>query len=100
MIYSIYLRHHSEESLSLQYINSGLTSELPTQYKIPRELCGFQDIFSEEEVAKLPLSGKYDHVINLNEQEPPYELLYNLSERELNALQMYLDDTVKKGWIC
>ena len=49
---------------------------------------------------KLPLSGKYDHAIDLNGQEPPYGPLYNLSERELNALQTYLDDTVKKGWIC
>ena len=99
MVYSIYLRHHSEESLPLQYINGGSTPELPTQYEIPRELRGFQDVFSEEEVVKLPLSGKYDHAINLNGQEPPYELLYNLSERELDALQTYLDDTVKKGWI-
>ena len=45
---------------------------------------------------KLPLSGKYNHAINLNEQEPSYRLLYNLSERELNALQMYLNNTVKK----
>ena len=48
---------------------------------------------------KLPLSDKYDYVINLNKQEPLYELLYNLFKRELNALQMYLDNTVKKRWI-
>ena len=48
---------------------------------------------------KLPLSGKYNYAINLNGQEPPYRLLYNLSERELDALQTYLDDTVKKRWI-
>ena len=96
MVYSIYLRHHSEESLPLQYINGGSTPELPTQYEIPRELCGFQNIFSEKEAVKLPLSDKYNHTIDLNEQEPPYKLLYNLSERELNALQMYLDNTVKK----
>ena len=99
MVYSIYLRHHSEESLPLQYINSGSTPELLTQYEIPRELRGFQDVFSEEEAVKLPLSGKYDHAIDLNGQEPPYGPLYNLSERELNALWTYLDDAVKKGWI-
>ena len=48
---------------------------------------------------KLPLSDKYDYTINLNVQEPPYKLLYNLSKRKLNALQMYLDNTIKKGWI-
>ena len=74
-------------------------SELLTQYEISRELCGFQNIFLEEEAVKLPLSDKYDHAINLNEQEPSYKLLYNLSERELNALQTYLNDTVKKKWI-
>ena len=97
MIYFIYLRHHSEESLPFQYINSDLTPELLTQYKIPMELCGFQNIFSEEKAVKLSLSDNYNYVINLNEQEPPYELLYNLSKRELNALQTYLDDTIKKG---
>ena len=45
---------------------------------------------------KLLLSDKYNYVIDLNKQEPPYRLLYNLSKRELNALQTYLDDTVKK----
>ena len=48
-------------------------------------------------MVKLSLSDKYNHIINLNGQEPPYKPLYNLSERELNALQTYLDNTVKKG---
>ena len=99
MVYSIYLRHHSGESLPLQYVNGDSTPELFSQYEIPRELRGFQDVFSEEEAAKLPLSGKYDHAIDLNGQEPPYRPLYNLSERELDALWTYLDDAIKKGWI-
>ena len=45
---------------------------------------------------KLLLSDKYNYAINLNKQEPSYKLLYNLFKRELNALQMYLNNIVKK----
>ena len=55
---------------------------------------------STEEAAKLPqLSGR-THPIELEEgKEPPSLPIYNLAEKELEALREYLAKALKNGWI-
>ena len=53
---------------------------------IPCEVANYTDVFSKENAGKLPEHGEGDHVIELNEQDPPFGPLYNLSSLELKTL--------------
>ena len=65
---------------------------------LPEELKEYSDVFSVEEAGKLPSHEGRDHAIETT-AEPPFGLLYNLSNTELAALRGYLDDALAKGWI-
>ena len=59
---------------------------------IPKAYEEFRDVFSEEKANVLPEHGKNDHAIDLmNERQPPYDFIYNLSETELTILRQYID---------
>jgi hypothetical protein len=47
----------------------------------------------------LPKLGRKTHGIDTRTQEPPYGLVYNLSETELATLCKYLRSSEEKGWI-
>ena len=49
---------------------------------------------------KLPELDGVAHPIDLTEgKEPPYMLIYNLSQKELEVLRKYLEENLGKGWI-
>ena len=54
----------------------------------------YADIFSETDTNMLPASRSYDYSINLEGKQSPYELIYNLSEKELKTLHEYLQDSL------
>ena len=66
---------------------------------MPNALSDYQDVFSNDNANKLPLSKPGDHAIDLNGNDSPYGPLYNLSAIELAALRTYLDDVLAKSWI-
>src|SRR5690606_25731737 len=70
------------------------TPVLPEVYK------EFAPLFQDREPGTLPPSRPFDHSIPL---EPgatvPFGPLYNLSEKELEALREYIDENLKKGFI-
>lgn len=67
---------------------------------IPDWLEDYQDVFSEEGAAELPPVDGASHAIDLKEgAEPPYMPIYNLSQKELETLRKYLEDSIGKGWI-
>ena len=66
---------------------------------VPSELRGYDDVFSNEAARVLPEQKQGDHAIELDDREPPYGPLYNLSRVELEELRRYLDDALAKGWI-
>ena len=52
-------------------------------------------------MAKLPELDGAAHPIDLTEgKEPPYMPIYNLSQKELEVLRKYLEENLRKGWIC
>ncbi|MGH9061167.1 MAG: hypothetical protein ACRDZY_16895, partial [Acidimicrobiales bacterium] len=65
---------------------------------IPTEFQDYGDVFSIENAGRLPMPKPGDHAIELQEGEPPYGPLYNLSAIELKELRQYLDDALEKGW--
>ena len=66
---------------------------------ISHEIVDYIDVFFKENAEKLSEHKESDHIIELNEQDSPFEPLYNLSNSELKTLWKYLDDALTKEWI-
>ena len=60
------------------------------------ELNNYINIFNEEFAGKLPFNYLGDHAIKINNKDPLYGPLYNLSTRELEVLRQYLDKILEK----
>ena len=76
------------------------TEESRNLNKLPDELADYADQYDDQKAGILPEQGRGDHAIDLVEnQEPPFMSLYNLSQTELAELRRYLDDALLKGWI-
>lgn len=68
--------------------------------KIPEEYRKFRELFDQSINQPLPEHGPYDHEIPIMPgKEPVYKPIYQLSEKETQALKEYLDENLKKGWI-
>jgi hypothetical protein len=60
----------------------------------------FQDMFEKKNVDCLPEHLPYDCLINFQEGvNPPFGPIYGLSELELRALRIYIDENLKKGFM-
>ena len=67
---------------------------------IPKAYNEFIDVFSEESANVLPKHGKQDHAIDLmDDKQPPYGPIYNLSETELTTLRQYIDKNLASQFI-
>ncbi len=66
---------------------------------IPQAYADYADVFSKSEAECLFAHEKHDYVIDNNEKNPSHSPLYNLSDKELQVLQSYLNDVLVKSWI-
>jgi len=64
---------------------------------IPQTYTDYADVFSESEAECLSAHEKHDHVINIKRKNSSHRPLYNLSDKKLQVLQNYLNDTLVKG---
>jgi transposase InsO family protein len=71
------------------------TPELPTKYN------EYASVFNKVEAERLPQERPYDCEIPLRDPDrtPPFLPLYNLSPKEHEALKLYIDDMLTKGFI-
>ena len=69
-----------------------------TATRLPDKLKEYKDVFSTEEAGHLPSHKGQDYAIETT-AEPPFGLLYNLSDIELAELRRYLNDALAKEWI-
>jgi hypothetical protein len=69
---------------------------------IPEEYRSWKHLFQEEETIKaLPKHQLWDHEIKLEPgKQPTFGPIYTLSKKELKALKTYLEENLKKGFIC
>ena len=68
--------------------------------RLPDYLQDYAEVFDNENASLLPSNGKMDHAIEtVDNQDPPYGPLYNLSTPELAVLRDYIDESLQKGWI-
>ncbi|KAL1958793.1 hypothetical protein VTO42DRAFT_3912 [Malbranchea cinnamomea] len=67
----------------------------PPAESLPDWLEDFQDVFSAKKAAELPPIDGPTHAIELKEgAEPPYMPICNLSQKELETLRKYLEDSI------
>src|SRR5258707_928145 len=68
---------------------------------IPAKYCNFHDVFSEDKVGTLAPHRPYDLQINIKEGvKPIHRPIYSLSPPELTALQEFLKEHTRSGFIC
>ena len=87
-------KHHLDEVLT----NTSQSQAADATPKLPEELREYEDVFSTEEVDRLPSHEERDYAIETT-AKPSFDSLYNLSNIELATLRTYLDDALAKGWI-
>lgn len=57
-------------------------------------------MFTADKVDAEPLAGEHAHVIELEERAAAlFGPIYPLAEKELEALRLYLEDALERGWI-
>ena len=76
-----------------------IAEKAPT--KVPAKYSDFADIFSLDLSSELPkYTGINDHAIELVEdQQPPYRLIYNLETVELETLKAYIETNLANRFI-
>jgi len=83
------IHEHSDPSLSLNSAEEKPVATLPPEY------ADFADLFKNRPLGTLPPHRPFDHTITLEpDAAAPFGPLYNLSEKELEALREFLDDVV------
>ena len=87
-------KYHLDEVLA-NISQSQIADAIP---KLSKELREYEDVFSIEEVDRLPSHEERDYVIETTAKSS-FDSLYNLSNIELATLRTYLDDVLAKGWI-
>jgi len=70
---------------------------IATVSSIPQTYADYVDVFSKSEAECLSAHKKHNYVIDNNEKNPSHSALYNLSDKELQVLQSYLNDVLVKG---
>jgi hypothetical protein len=69
--------------------------------QVPKAYWEYLDVFSKSNADELPPHRSFDHQIPLlTSTTPPFGPIYSLSENELKVLREYLDENLKKGFIC
>jgi len=69
-------------------------------HNIPEVYSDYSDLFSKEAANILPKHQPWDHVIPIEEgKQPPWGPIYGLNAIELEALRVYIEENVAKGFI-
>ena len=66
---------------------------------IPEAYQDLADVFSKEKANELPAHGPQDHAIEVQGGSPSFGPLYNCSARELEAIRVYIEENLAKGFI-
>jgi transposase InsO family protein len=66
---------------------------------IPKEYRMYDKLFQEELDTKIPEHSRWDHEINLIDDNVPFRKIYPLNEKESAELLVYLQEGLRKGHI-
>ena len=90
------------ETLKSEILKPESCDRTQKSLEIPEKYLEYADVFDKKNSEQLPVERRdYDMDINLKDENvnPPFLPLYNLSEPELKALEEYVDENLKKGFI-
>jgi hypothetical protein len=97
-VYAIYISNVDNFTfIKYLIIAAARITDFTTKSKLPIEFIEFVNVFNTEKAGVLAAYNKNKYTINLNESEPSFESLYNLSTKELKVLKTYLNDVLAKG---
>ena len=83
-----------EELMIMEILPVDISKKLPPEYQ------DFASVFDKKEASQLPPYRAIDHEIPLESgKQPPWKLLYSMSQNELEALQVFLKENLEKGFI-
>jgi hypothetical protein len=87
--------------LTLEDIDEALLQEgEELKVQLPACIRDYSDVFSPKKADKLPPHRSYDHEIRLNsDKKLPFGKIYSMSCEELQTLQDWLDENLRKGFI-
>ena len=96
-------KYHTPATIQAKMTHS---THLATQMKgpshdhIPSQFWKYATVFSEQAAQWLPQHQPWDHTIDLKLNTVMKKCeVYHLTPAEMNALQTYIDDHLKKGYI-
>ena len=69
---------------------------------VPKEFWEYGDVFSKKKSERMPTRKPYDHAIEFEENAslPKPAKLYPMSPMERNSLDQWIDEELRKGYIC
>jgi transposase InsO family protein len=85
-----------QEPAGLRHTCRARQVQTETPLTLPEELEEYRDVFKPPE-HPMPVAGA-EHTIETS-ADPPHGPIYNLSQKELEALRQYLETALEKGWI-
>jgi hypothetical protein len=95
------LEEEDKEERLRRFLKEEKAPRLSATVELPLEYNKHAKVFSEEESQYFPLSKPYNHKIDLVENaEMKQSKVYPLSILELKELDSYLDENLRKGYIC
>ena len=101
LVYTLVIIDIFDASTREYHINEVLANTLQSQTadiipKLSEKLREYEDVFSTEEVDRLPSHEERDYVIETTAKSS-FDSLYNLSNTKLATLRTYLDDILAKN---
>ena len=70
------------------------------QVVLPEKYSDFSDVFDKAKADKLPEPSRHDLAIELiDDRQPPFGPIYNLSRTELEVMREYVNEMLAKGFI-
>jgi hypothetical protein len=99
-VYAIYISDvDSFTFIKCFIIAAARITDFTTKPKLFIKFTEYVNVFDIEKAGVLAAYNKNEYTINLNENKPSFESLYNLSAKKLEVLKTYLNDALAKGWI-
>ena len=85
------------ENTSIMIVIAG---EVMEDLQLPAKIEGYADDFLAEKAQELPEHTSHNYTIELEGGNSLKELIYKLSDKELGTLKIYIDECLRKSWIC
>jgi hypothetical protein len=97
-VYAIYISDVDNSTfIKCFIIAAAKIADFTIESKLFIKFIEFVNVFNIEKADVLAAYNKNKYIINLDESEPSFGLLYNLSTKELKVLKTYFNDALAKG---